>query len=697
MAPPHSFVEAQLATGGQTGALAASIDWASHPLGPPEQWPPTLKTTLGILFHSNHPMFLWWGPELFQFYNDGYLPSFGKGKHPQAMGQRGRDCWPETWPIIGPQIEGVMSEGKATWNENQLVPILRNGRLEDVYWTYGYSPVYGAHNEVVGTLVVCTETTREVLSRKQADRSRARLDNLFQNAPAFVCSLRGPTHIFEMANPAYRRMIGANRVLIERPVIEAVPEVIGQGFIEMLDGVYNTGVAFVGNETAMSIDRLGNGQLDQAAVTFVYQPRFDIHGKVEGIDVFGFEVTEQARARQRIEALLAEAKLADDRKNEFLAMLAHELRTPLAAISLALSMLERTAAKPEAGAKFRLTAGRQVTALVRLVDGLLDVSRITRGAIELRKQPVDLNAIVANAVATVREAVERDQRTLSVDVAAANYALIGDPTRLEQVVTNLLTNAAKYTPAGGAVHVSLTREDSRAAAPMAVLRIRDNGRGIPREMLGQIFEIFVQVRPDVDRKLGGLGLGLTLVHRLVELHGGTVDALSEGPDRGSEFVVRLPLSVGVSEPAAPPPSIAPPGNATSPPGNATSTKDGLRVLLVEDSEDVREPMAALLELLGHDVSIAVDGPSALEKLLALKADLALVDVGLPGIDGYEVARRARAAGVSKTLLVALTGYSGPEAKAKAEAAGFDLHLTKPLKPDDLSKALARAKSPRECP
>lgn len=289
------------------GALARSVDWSRTPLGEPESWPAALKTTLGTLFNSRFPMFLWWGPELIQFYNDAYLPSFGVGKHPAAMGQRGVECWPEIWPIIGPQIHDVMERGIPSWNEDQLVPIERNGRLEDVYWTYGYSPVFDENHEVVATLVVCQETTAQVMSLQRAHRERdeaedvrTRLLALFSSAPAFVCMLNGPEHVFEMVNPLYEQLVGTGRHLVGKSVAEALPEVVGQGFFDLLDHVYRSGEVYIGSETWVRLERRP-GKLEGAYVTFVYQPHRDVQGKTSGIDVFGFDVTEHVNARRQAE------------------------------------------------------------------------------------------------------------------------------------------------------------------------------------------------------------------------------------------------------------------------------------------------------------------------------------------------------------------------------------------------------------
>jgi PAS domain-containing protein len=237
---------------GEMADLTRAYDWSHTPVGPIDEWPEALLITVNTLLCSRHPMFLWWGKELVQFYNDAYRPSIREDKHPSALGQRGRECWPEVWPIIGPQIEAVMTRGEASWHENQLVPIYRNGKLEDVYWTYGYSPVRGSTGEISGTLVVCTETTEIILARHQSQLERERLADLFQQAPAFFAVLRGPEHVFEMVNPPYQELIG-QRHLLGKSVGEAVPEAVEQGFIALLDEVYRTGQPYVGRGTPPSI------------------------------------------------------------------------------------------------------------------------------------------------------------------------------------------------------------------------------------------------------------------------------------------------------------------------------------------------------------------------------------------------------------------------------------------------------------
>ena len=322
--------------------LTRAYDWSHTPVGPIDEWPEALLITVNTLLCSRHPMFLWWGEELVQFYNDAYRPSIREDKHPSALGQRGRECWPEIWPIIGPQIEAVMTRGEASWHENQLVPIYRNGKLEDVYWTYGYSPVRSSTGEICGTLVVCTETTEIILARHQSQLERERLADLFQQAPAFFAVLRGPEHVFEMVNPPYQELIG-QRDLLGKTVREAVPEAAEQGFIALLDEVYRTGQPYVGRGTPIQLARGASQPLEVRYLDFVYQPRREQDGTVSGIIVLGVDVTESKRAEQVLlqsEKLNAVGRLASS--------IAHEINNPLEAVTNLLYLAQRSAVSPTA-------------------------------------------------------------------------------------------------------------------------------------------------------------------------------------------------------------------------------------------------------------------------------------------------------------------------------------------------------------
>jgi signal transduction histidine kinase len=360
---------------------------------------------------------------------------------------------------------------------------------------------------------------------------------------------------------------------------------------------------------------------------------------------------------------------ADRRKNEFLAMLAHELRNPLAPIRNAVHLLRQPGAGPDHLNWAGEVIDRQVRQLVRLVDDLLDVSRITRGTITLQPEWVDLAAVVSSAVETSRPLIDARHQTLTVTLPSERLQVHADPARLAQVLSNLVNNAAKYTPEGGLV--TLTAQPDGLAI---VFKVRDTGVGIPAEMLSSIFDLFTQVERSLDRAQGGLGIGLTLVRRLVEMHGGSVRASSEGPNKGSEFVIRLPLAGPTSSKGC----ASPQGEAPGGPGSSH------RILLVDDNIDGAASLAMLLRELGHEVMVANDGAAALEVVGTFGPEVVLLDIGLPGMDGYEVARRMRRQpALQGLLLVALTGYGQDEDRRRSREAGFNLHLVKPLDLDAL--------------
>jgi signal transduction histidine kinase/CheY-like chemotaxis protein len=372
--------------------------------------------------------------------------------------------------------------------------------------------------------------------------------------------------------------------------------------------------------------------------------------------------------------LYREVQRADRQKNEFLSMLAHELRNPLAPIRHALQIL-RTPDLDQAELRWsRDVIDRQVTQLVRLVDDLLDVSRITQGKIRLQMEPVPIASIVSQAVETSQPQIDARQHRLTVNVPAEPLWVLADGVRLAQVLTNLLNNAAKYTDQGGSLWLTVSRDEGDVC-----LSVRDTGVGIPPAMLGSVFELFTQVDHSLDRSQGGLGIGLTLVRQLVHMHGGSVRAYSPGPSKGSEFVVRLPLVSAAAVPAEAGlnklPSVASPAPC--------------RLLVVDDNQDAAASLAMLLRLDGFEVQAAFDGPAALDAALHFRPGVVLLDIGLPGMDGYEVARRLRTQpdGV-KLLIIAVTGYNQEDDRRRSREAGFDHFLVKPVDPHELAALIA---------
>lgn len=383
------------------------------------------------------------------------------------------------------------------------------------------------------------------------------------------------------------------------------------------------------------------------------------------------DVTVQKLDQIRLADLNQRLREDDRRKDEFLATLAHELRNPLAPIRTGLHIL-RTGGTSEQNTRVREMMERQLVHLVRMVDDLLDISRVTLGKVTLKRERVDFRTVLHSALETTRPLIEAGAHELAVRLPQDPFPLDVDPTRLAQILANLLNNAAKYTPRGGRIQLSAAAEQDQL-----VVRVTDTGVGIPADMLPRVFDLFTQVGRSIEHSQGGLGLGLTLVRRLVEMHGGSIDAQSPGVGLGSTFTLRLPLAPSSPESA----SDADDGKADSAPI--------LRILVVDDNEDAAESLAMLLSLSGHQMRIAHSGEAALIAVREFEPDVAFIDIGLPGLNGYEVARRLRADPDTRTTLrlIALTGWGTDEDRKRAYAAGFDFHLVKPADLDGITAIL----------
>jgi signal transduction histidine kinase/CheY-like chemotaxis protein len=392
---------------------------------------------------------------------------------------------------------------------------------------------------------------------------------------------------------------------------------------------------------------------------------------------------ENARLYRTLEREIARSREAEEelqdanrRKDEFLAMLSHELRNPLAPIRNAVELMRRVGTNEQRVVMARDVIDRQVTQLARLVDELLDVSRISQGKIVLKKEPVELSKIVAHSVETVRPMIDQREQRLTIEVSPHPVWLMGDFARLSQVLANLLNNASKYTPDHGRIRLAAAGEHG-----FATITVEDNGTGIESELLPRVFELFVQGDRGLDRAQGGLGIGLTLVKRLIELHQGKVEAQSPGPGKGATFRVTLPSVSAVHTQATP-----------FKPETTSPQVYGRRVLVVDDNLDAAESTAAFLRLEGHEVKTVGDGTEALSSVPVFAPHVIVLDIGLPGLDGYAVARQLRERGdTNHILLIAMTGYGQREDRERAMGAGFDYHFVKPTNPGQIQRAIEQGR------
>ena len=511
-----------------TGEMAdrtRAFDWSGTPVGAIEQWPDALLITVNTVLASRQPMFLWWGDDLIQFYNDAYRPSLGADKHPKALGQKGRECWPEIWPIVGSQIEAVMERGESSWNVDRLVPIYRNGRLEDVYWTYSYSPVRDSDGNVRATLVTTSETTGKVLAEQTLKRELERLADLFEQAPAFFAVLRGPEHVFEMTNSRYQELIG-HRDVIGRPVRDAVPEAEEQGFFGLLDQVYQSGELFVGHGTRIDLARGAGHAVEERYLDFVYQPMRE-NGSVSGIIVLGVDVTEGRRAEQALiqaEKIAAVGRLASS--------IAHEINNPLEAVTNLLYLLENEP-EPKQRQHYLAQAQEELARVATISTQTLRFHRQSTKAKktslrEVLKSVLTLTAgRVKNARITVETRYETEQEIMAYEAD------------LRQVFANLVSNALDASEQGGRIILAVRDSVGWVSGERGVrVSVVDTGSGMSEETRRRIFEPFF-----TTRSVSGTGLGLWVSAGILQNHRASVRVRSsQGPEHhGTIFSIFFPL------------------------------------------------------------------------------------------------------------------------------------------------------------
>ncbi|MVN22374.1 ATP-binding protein [Mucilaginibacter arboris] len=657
----HPYLEG----GGEMGQLTRGFDWSSTVIGTPENWSQSLLTTVSIILNSKFPMFLWWGPELIQFYNDAYRPSFGNdGKHPTALGQKGAACWPEIWPVIKPLIDQVMAGGEAVWHEDQLIPIYRNNKLEDVYWTFNYSRVNNETGKPGGVLVICTETTKQIkayndlsrakqaleMAQAESESQRDRLKRFFMQAPAGICILNGPDLVFELVNPSYQELL-PGRNLLGKPILEGLPE-IKENVWGILQDVYHNDKSFEGNGVHVPLARYIGGPIEDRYFNFIYQPRHNAEGLVDGILVFVFEVTEMINAKNKLEkeqhklqmAMIAadlgtfdrdlekgtlewdercralfgishqeavtfeddflnaihpedtgrvkdfinkvfiktvsngdydiqfrtigkedqklrwirsmgkatfdgqdkpvrftgtvlditEQKLNEIRKNDFIAMVSHELKTPLTTVKAYVQMLMAKSKKNEDD--FTLAAlnkvNKQVKKMTGMINGFLDISRLETGKIHLNKTYFLLHDLLKETVEELASATQ--SHTISF-MACETINLYADAEKIRQVINNLISNAIKYSPKGKLIEIACQQIDG-----MAQVSIKDEGMGIKQQDKEKLFERFYRVENAHTSTISGFGIGLYLSAEIIQHHAGKIWVESE-IGKGSTFYFSLPI------------------------------------------------------------------------------------------------------------------------------------------------------------
>jgi len=724
----------------QMGAQIAAHDWANSPLGPADTWPQTLKTSVRVMLASRYSMFLWWGENLVNIYNDSYVPHLGK-RHPEALGQPASQVWSEIWDIVGPQAEAVFTQGNSTWNEEQLLVMERNGFPEETYFTFGYSPIRDEADTICGLLGICTDETARVLGRRRlrtlrdlGDRTSIQVKTAQDAVRAAAITLAENPHDIPFAlvyllSPDGKTATLAQAVRVEPGSAAAPVEILLPsgadiwGFSRFLEtrspaladvltqkcGRITAGVWPEPIERAVVVPLAKPGVQDATAGFLVagISPRLLFDEEYRAfLDLAGGHIASaiaNARAyeeeRQRAEALAQ----IDRAKTAFFSNVSHEFRTPL---TLMLGPLESVLSKTEVLApeiREQLAAAyRNSLRLLKLVNSLLDFSRIEAGRIQASYAPVDLSALTANLASNFRSAMQAAGLQLIVDCPTLPQPVYVDQEMWEKIVLNLLSNAFKFT-FEGSVTVSV-----QAKGEFAEFCVADTGAGIPEHELGNIFKRFHRVEGARGRTFEGSGIGLALIQELARLHGGSVEVTSR-LGQGSAFTVRIPFGTAHLPPdhistLAPPSATALRAEtfrseatawianqrlthtAQDAAASSVAPQPGARprILLADDNADMREHIRRSL---GDRCQITAvsDGVAALRQALEHMPDLLISDVMMPGMDGYELLRELRGNPRTRELpVILLSARAGEEARTEGLGVGADDYVTKPFTAKELT-------------
>ncbi|MBC7429610.1 MAG: PAS domain-containing protein [Bacteriovorax sp.] len=522
-----------------TTKLIESIDWNQHELGGAENWPPCLKISLGIVSNSLHPMFIWWGENHIQFYNDEYIKTFGKEKHPMAMGQKGEECWPEIWPVVHPQIKEVLKNKTPNWYKDQKLSVVVEGKFIDTYWSYGYTPILNESGEVQGIMVMCHDTTEGVKAKKSVHKPKHQLNQFMENSPVGISVMSGPKLIYKSINPAFLELLGCGKKsidLIGKSVREVFPELHGHGFFEILEDVYRTGIPFIGSKHKLSI-LTPEGEMRDLFINFSYLPRINSRGRITGIISYIYEVTDQVNEQKELEIIANNLKEAILSRDNFLGVASHELNTPITTIKLQTQMHKKYLVKNGISAEEDPKVHRmldntlsQINRIARLVEDMLDVARINAGKLAIKKTEADLSMLLEDTLERFSHQLEAAGCTIDMNIEK-DIRVNVDAGRIEQVVSNLITNVIKYAP-GRPVHVKLIKGMTKIR-----MTVEDEGKGIAPQNTERIFGRFE--RASINTDVGGMGLGLYISRQIVLDHGGLI-YVDSPPGKGARFNIELP-------------------------------------------------------------------------------------------------------------------------------------------------------------
>ncbi|HEX7082330.1 MAG TPA: response regulator [Gammaproteobacteria bacterium] len=660
----------------RTGRLMRARDWSSTALGPIDRWPDNLKTALRLMLASPTPTFIWWGRDLINLHNDACARLFGRRRpDSRSIGRPASEVRQELWKAIGTEVVDVIAANAAATVPERRLRVKRGGREQDIVCSFSLTPIRDDWGGAVGVLGACTDETASILARRRsaalgrlAAAARAETPGAACEHAAAVLAADAPGVRFALVYLEGGDGGPARLATSAGTLPPNVPQALA---LDGRDAPANDEVAEdawrpFGGDAAVALPLAaveGEPALGRLVVGFESRLADDeAHREflAAAADVLAAAVA-AAQARERRSNADAAVDTGEQR-DEFLAMLAHELRNPLAPLRSAAELLTYVDGNPVTLAPAREIIERQLAQLVRLIDDLLDASRISRGKFELRRTRFDLRTAIASAVESARPLLDRSGHQLTIRMPEEPVEIHGDYARVSQAISNLLENAAEYTDDGGRVSLALDLDGD-----VAVVRVSDDGIGIEESMLSRIFELFAQGEHRGGEPRRGLGIGLTIARRVAELHRGTLTVKSAGKGRGSEFVLTLPrLDADASTSS----------RDTAARGSHAPRR---RILVADDNRDAAAAMAEVLAINGHEVRTAADGLEATEVAESFRPDCILLDIGMPGVDGYEACRRIRRRPWARDIAIfAVTGWGQPSDRRRTREAGFNAHLVKPV-------------------
>ena len=655
-----------LSEGGAMGQAMRSFNWKSTSLGAISRWPEHLRTAVRITLLSPHPSSLLWGDERIMLYNDAFSALLG-ARHPGALGRGAADVWADSWDEIGPHL----AEPSKGADEIALpVTVGTNGTSRAALRMFTTVPIPDADGGQAGLLVTASPAFAEPGSPDLHGAELAGADERFRSLAnltpmmMWVFGLEG----CEFANRAFQTFVG-----------QPESELLGNGWqkylhpLDAADYIASYVKAMEERRPFEGLARLRRADGEWRWFRADGVPRLRPDGALLGYVGCSIDVTEMKESESALREI-------DRRKDAFLATLAHELRNPLQPLRHGLQIMQLAEHDATAVAQARSMMKRQLQHMVRLIDDLLDVSRLTLGKVQMKREMLELGQLVRSAAESTRPAIEEQEQRLQLFLTTAPIWIDGDATRITQVLANLLNNAGKFTARGGRITIAVEREMDDA-----VIRVSDTGVGIPQAMLSKVFDIFTQADEVSGGQAEGLGVGLSISRQLVELHGGSIEGHSRGRGQGSEFVVRLPT--------VEPPSHAA-GSAVESQSENQVQEAPVRVLVADDNVDSAVSLGEVLRMLGHDVRVAHDGMETIEVASVFRPDVILLDIGMPKLNGYDACRRIREETWGRAIrMVALTGWGQAEHRQRTRSAGFDHHLVKPVELSDLQAVIGRQPGP----